>query len=285
MAAAAAENSNPRRSEPLRRPTPHPAEAMLSSLLEQARVDAAAAGLNLLGLVDRLRFDGGEPRERRIGAIAPRCGTVLVLGSGGRSFAQQESARAARPFPNVHALTARVLGATAHVAALLQSHGVPCVVQMFDGGCRVRAERLGEAAGFGTISPVSGLLLHPEFGPWLRVRAALFCDGAPFGPVADGSIAERFHPCCGCPKPCVAACPASVHDGLGQHDLGRCGSHRHRGGCVDECATRAACPIGREHRDHEGEAAHRHTYELASLQRWFGLGVWRFVPKPLRGGP
>jgi epoxyqueuosine reductase QueG len=257
---------------------------MQSSLLEQARTNANTAGLNLFGLVDRARFDAGEPRERRVAAIAPRCGTVLVLASGGRSLAQ-ESARVASGHANVHALTARVLGATAVVAALLQSNGVTCAVQMFDGRCRVRAERLGEAAGFGAISPVSGLLLHPEFGPWLRVRAALFCDGMPFGTLTDASIAERFHPCCGCPKPCVAACPASVHDGLGQHDLGRCGSHRHSGGCIDECATRSACPIGRDHRDQEGEAAHRHTYELATLQRWFGLGAWRFVPKVLRGGP
>jgi hypothetical protein len=55
-------------------------------LLHQLRLHAEGAGLNLFGLVDRARFDACEPRERRIDALVPACGTVLVLGSGsGRS--------------------------------------------------------------------------------------------------------------------------------------------------------------------------------------------------------
>jgi LCP family protein required for cell wall assembly len=50
-------------------------------LLHQLRLHAEGAGLNLFGLVDRARFDACEPRERRIDALVPACGTVLVLGS------------------------------------------------------------------------------------------------------------------------------------------------------------------------------------------------------------
>lgn len=259
---------------------------MRSSLLDQARSRAVAAGLNLFGLVDRQRYDGCEPCERRLGAINGRCGTVVVLGTGGRALAmvhdrwQREAGTPPAPTP-----AGTALAAAANVAALLQAHGVACTLVTFAGRHRLRAERLGEAAGFGTVSPVSGFLLHPEFGPWLRVRAALLCEGHPFGPVDDASITERFQPCCGCSRPCVAACPATVHDGRGLHDLARCGGHRHAGGCATECSTRAACPLGSQHRDAEGEQVHRHTYELAAMQRWFGLGVWRFVPKSWRGGP
>lgn len=259
---------------------------MRSSLLDQARARAAGAGLNLFGVVDRERFDSGEPKERRLEGVSRRCGTVVVLGTGGRWFAEHR-ARWRREAGNVAdaPVIATVLAAVANVAALLQGQGVSCTVLTFSGSSRVRPERLGEAAGFGTVSPVSGLLLHPDFGPWLRVRAALLCDGMPFGCVPDAAISDRFHPCCGCARPCLAACPAGVHDGTGQHELGRCGSHRHGGGCATECATRAACPLGSEHRDRDDEAVHRHTYELAAMQRWFGLGVWRVVPKSLRGGP
>jgi hypothetical protein len=257
-----------------------------SSLLEPLRAHAIGAGLNLFGVVDRERFDAGEPKECRVGAIDPRCGTVIVLGSGGRWLAEQRMRWATEaPRGHVPGIDAIVVAATVHLAANLQERGVRCRMVTFDGRHRLRAERLGEAAGFGSVSPVSGMLLHPEFGPWLRVRAVLLCEGAPFGAVADASISERFHPCCGCARPCVAACPASVHDGQGHRDLARCGTHRHKGGCAAECATRSACPLGSEHRDGPAEAVHSHTYELAALQRWLGMGVWRWVPKALRGGP
>jgi hypothetical protein len=253
---------------------------MRPHLLDRVRSDAASVGLNLLGLVDRARFDAGEPRERRIANVAPECGTIVVLGSAGRwphrLFAWQPRSAEAATFGSCGA---------EHVASLLSAEGLRCRVLRLDGGCRVHHARLGEAAGFGTVSPVSGLLLHPEYGPWLRVRAAVLCEGAPFGAIGDASISEQFQPCCACERPCLTACPASVHDGDGQHDLLACARHRHEGGCADGCASRAACPLGAEHRDHDGPPLHRHTQELATMQRWYGLGMWRFVPKALRGGP
>ena len=251
----------------------------MRSLLDRVRADAAGAGLNLLGLVDRCRFDASEPRERRLGGMAPTCGTVVVLGTGGRASADGIAGGA----DAVAADAPRRAGGADHVAGELRRAGVACRVLRFDGSCRVSGPRLGEAAGFGTVSPVSGLLLHPDYGPWLRVRAAVLCDGEPFGAVADASISDRFHPCCTCDRPCLTACPASVHGGR-DHGLAACATHRHGGGCTDGCGSRAACPLGAGHRD-DGTAGHRHSYELATLQRWYGLGVWRFVPKPLRGGP
>ncbi len=253
--------------------------------LAQVRTLASASGLDLCGLVDRVRFDAGEPSERRLQREAPTCGTAVVLASAGRSFGKQ--------FGRWHAESGRsrataamfALATATEIAALLQQAGVGCTVLGFGGRVRVNDARLGEAAGFGIVSPVSGLLLHPEFGPWVRVRAAILCDGLPFGAVPDASIAEQFHPCCGCPQPCVTACPATVHDGMGQHDHARCGSHRLRGGCDTGCGSRSACPLGAEHRDDEALPVHRHTYELTSLQRWLGFGVWRVVPPGWRGGP
>ncbi|MGB3969947.1 MAG: hypothetical protein WBO45_24650, partial [Planctomycetota bacterium] len=207
-----------------------------------------------------------------------------VLGSGGRALAQAFGRWRSGQHRPVAAVAAFALAAVERVAATLRARLGPCAVVEFGGSCKLHAGRLGEAAGFGIVSPVSGLLLHPEFGPWVRVRGALLLRGHPFGEVADASLAETFHPCCGCPRPCLSACPASVSDGLGHHDLVRCASHRHGGGCIDECSTRRACPVGAQHRDSEADS-HRHTYELASMRRWAGFGVWRFVPARWRGGP
>jgi hypothetical protein len=247
-------------------------------LLDRVCARAAGVGLNLMGLVDCGRFDAGEPKERRVGRVAPACGTIVVLGSGGRSIPPRLGCTG-----DAAAVAGWATTAAGGVAALMREHGVACRALALEGGCRVNGARLGEAAGFGTVSPVSGLLLHPEYGPWLRVRVAVLCDGSPFGAVGDASISERFQPCSTCDRPCVRACPAAVHDHREQA-LAACASHRHGGGCTDGCASRGACPVGAHHRDEPAVALHGHSHELATLQRWYGLGPWRLVPKPLRGG-
>jgi hypothetical protein len=257
--------------------------AMSPRLLAATRDQAAALGLNLFGLVDAERFDRSQSPEQRAQRLEPRCGTILVLGSGGRAFAQR-LARTIGSDPSPAAAEQHGWHSACHIAAALQGQGVPGRAVALDLTCRLPIARLGEAAGFGTVSPVSGMLLHPEYGPWLRLRAALLLDGKPFGACPDASIADSFQPCCNCPRPCVPACPAEAHDGHGQADLKRCATHRHEGGCAVGCCSRGACPVGSEHRDAPDEAAHGHAFHLPVLQRWFGLGVWRVVPSIVRQG-
>lgn len=55
-------------------------------------------------------------------------------------------------------------------------------------------------AGLGTIG-MNNLLITPEFGPRVRLRALLLdVDLAPTGPI-------DFAPCAGCDRPCRSACP------------------------------------------------------------------------------
>ena len=258
---------------------------MSSSLLVEARLQAASTGLNLFGVVDAQRFDAWQPLEQRTTTIRPDCGTVIVLGSGGRVTAPSASE------PNaclVHGMPRQDVGPFERAAAqglsvMLHCRSVRNRLVEPMAGQRLNFVRLAEAAGFGTVSPVSGLLLHPQFGPWISVRAALLLDGRPFGPVADASITELFQPCCSCAKPCLTACPVSVHDGLGNQDLTRCAEHRHEGGCASGCGSRRACPVGAEHRDHIGPDVHRYTHAVVTTQRAHGSGVWRFVPWFRRG--
>lgn len=238
---------------------------MRPELLPQIREFAAERGLNVFGLVDAKRYDGSQPCDARATALSPRCGTMVVLATGGKHAAMQVT---------------RASGF--EVAALLQTQGIALRVLEPGVNSRLRIGCLGEAAGFGTVSPVSGLLLHPIYGPWLRVRAVLLLEGMPFGPVDEASISERYQPCGPCARPCVPACPASTFDGVGHHDLGGCATHRHAGGCANGCSVRVACPVGAEHRDAALGGTPGHVLPLGSLRRWFGLGVWRFVPGALR---
>ncbi|HEX6813721.1 MAG TPA: hypothetical protein VF384_19025 [Planctomycetota bacterium] len=257
---------------------------MSSSLLVAAQQHASSTGFNLFGIVDAERFDAWQPREQRTTTLLPNCGTVIVLGTGGRAsrcsrdpdggLASGGPPQDVRAFERAAAKT---------LAGMLLSRSVRSRLVEPVLGHRLNFVRLAEAAGFGTVSPVSGLLLHPEFGPWLSVCAALLLDGRPFGPVVDASITDRFQPCCNCDKPCLTACPASVHDGFGNMDLDRCFGHRVLGGCASGCGSRRACPVGADHRDQIGPDVHRYTQAIVTTQRWLGWCFARFVPRFLRG--
>lgn len=257
---------------------------MASSLLQEARQRSEQVGLNLFGLVRAERFDACQPCDRRVQQLRAGCGTVVVLGTGGRQFWQRFRAQAEARTGEPPALAAdRFARRLAHeLAAWLAMQGVTGSVIEPGARTSIRFSCLGEAAGLGVVSPVTGHLLHPDYGPWIALRALLLLDGEPFGPIQNASIAHRFQPCCGCARPCIAACVPGSFDGNGRQDLLRCATHRDAGNCESGCNTRLACPVGAEHRDGPDEHAHRHTQPLPQLRRAAGLGVWRFVPRSWR---
>jgi epoxyqueuosine reductase QueG len=123
---------------------------------------------------------------------------------------------------------------------------------------RVSFLRLAEEAGLGTTDTVLGLLLHPEFGPWVSLRACLLTD---LDLPAGGRLLD-FRPCDGCPRPCLEACPARVLNAFGW-DHAACFEYRRRGpNCLDGCSPRIACPVGAAHRYGPEEMRHR---QLAAL--------------------
>ena len=256
------------------------------SLLSSVQQQATRNGLNLVGLVAAERFDSCQPREQRSSSLQPGCGTIVVLATAGKRL-WLEFQRQGRQFPKSMSDEAADELAMAGAASIAE--------ELSRGGHRARlldARRprmnfgqLAEAAGFGVVSPVSGLFLHPEYGPWVRMRAALLVPGTPFGEIADASIVDHFQPCCTCLRPCIAACPSAVYDGEGNSDRERCAGHRHQGGCLSGCHSRIACPIGVEHGDAEGFMVHAHSMSRRTMQRWFGLGWWRIVPRRFRGAP
>lgn len=258
---------------------------MESPLLAHLRGRAAQAGLNLCGLVDARAFDACQCPDWRASRLLPAVGTILVLGSGGREFwASMVQANGAPrpPQPGYHPVQDFALGVLRELVATLAAAGAPaCIVQPED-KATLNFVQLGEAAGFGTVSPVIHLLIHPRFGPWVSLRAALLVTGQPFGAVPDASLAGSWQPCCNCHRPCVSSCSVTVHSAEGHSDYARCAVHRHAGNCESGCNSRRACTIGKEYRYGPQEEAHRHAYSLFAMRKWYGLGAWRFVPRFLR---
>lgn len=252
---------------------------MTATELTDLQTTAQAFGLNLFGVVDARRFDRCQPADARCAALLPDCGTAIVLGTGGRGFWERVvEAQGTPPNPtrSHRPLQEWVQQGTASMQRMLSERGIPCAVVEPDGRNRLPFPSLAEAAGFGTVSPVIGALLHPRYGPWVSVRAALLLPGHPFGPVEDRSIADTFQPCCSCQRrPCLTACPTGVHDGHGGSDLSLCLDHRHAGGCQIACQVRRACPVGSDERYGPSEEQHRQEEERWLLDGQHGRGFWR----------
>ena len=161
--------------------------------LEQVQAQLNDAGFNLTGTLSPEAFDTLVPETWR----SRDCASLLIVGNGGRALwseFQRAPESLLREDP-LDAYTARVLGEIA------RSVDPPAAVGLYweqRRGDYLPMMKLAERAGLGSPSRL-GILLHPDFGPWLAVRAVLYL---PFA-VASGNPL-RFDPCSGCPAPCAA---------------------------------------------------------------------------------
>jgi epoxyqueuosine reductase QueG len=211
-----------------------------------------AAGLNVSGCLGVDRYDALVPAAWRAGALLASARTAVVLGAGGRAFftAFRRSPEAAHPTDPVDQYTRRVAAALAE-----DLDGRAIFAFESRGGAYADFVALGRAAGLGSPSRL-GLLLHPEYGPWLSLRAVVL---TPRALDATGSLAD-FDPCAGCPAPCAAACHGLALRSE-RFDAAECEIAREREpSCHSRCDARRACVVGREHRYSEAAEAHHMAF-------------------------
>src|SRR5438067_1975358 len=136
----------------------------------------ASHGLNLIGAASVDAYDAGLPPMQTLRQLMPEARTAIVIGNGGghlwaafRAFRDRRPAEAAVPDPLDRYTELVVDEAVSRVLA-----GVPArLVYPF----RFPAEpvsfmRLAACAGLGRPSLV-GVLVHPVYGPWIALRAAI----------------------------------------------------------------------------------------------------------------
>ena len=252
-----------------------------TTLLQETRDRLAASGLNLCGVASVADFDACQCRERRIATHFPEGRSVLVIASGGRQFWErmlQRHGPVGPAAPNYHPIDEHGAALIEEERQRLAESGLAGGVLLPFGEHTVDFVALGELAGLGHRSPVVPLLLHPVFGPWISMRGAIVLEEEldPTGPM------EGFAPCSECHAPCLSSCPTQAVQEPGAKEDAKCAEHRSRGGCQHGCDVRAACVYGTEHAYGGEERAFRNSYVRFELERWFGLGRWRFVPKFLR---
>ncbi len=230
----------------------------------------APFGLNLIGVTTPGAYDALVPATHRLAATT--AGAIVVIGNGGGGFwrayrdhvaRRPEDAELAHP---LDAFTARVLTAYALPVAE-RLGGRPALRLPFEeAAVPLSFVHLAEAAGLGRRS-LLGVLVHPEFGPWMALRGAILVDAA--SPAARP--AAGFDPCASCrDRPCVAACPGAAVSHPAGWDVPTCLAFRvERGGdnpCVDRCHARVACVYGRHHRYPDDALAYHQGRAFAAMR-------------------
>lgn len=233
----------------------------------------APFGLNLIGVTSPEAYDAVAPSSHRL-ATRDAAGAIVVIGNGGgafwsayRDYLTHHPDHAARDHPLDDFTT-----------LVLESHALPVAERM---GLRpvlrlpfqettppLSFVHLAEAAGLGRRG-LPGVLLHPEFGPWMALRGALLVDDA----ASAARPAAGFDPCPSClDRPCVTACPGAAVSYPAGWNVPRCIAFRvdsaERNPCLDRCHARVACVYGRAHCYPPDALAHHHTRAFAVMRTY-----------------
>ncbi len=218
----------------------------------------APVGLNAWGIAD------GAPWQD----ILPGCRSVLVLGSGGPTLWQalNDAVRADQGLLDGHLhplddFVARAI-AEADPSPPPYRRWLRCAG---DEAQQIDFRSLAQAAGLGHPSRL-GLLLHPEYGPWLGLRAACFSqeDVRPTGPL------RGLGPCLNCPAPCMCACPGNAVPAAswGRFSILKCSAFRKISTpCRIGCDARRACPEGAQHA-YDALELHYHQDKRSGRVAW-----------------
>jgi len=229
--------------------------------------DAVAPfGLNLVGVAQAAAYDALVPTAYRLGTSR----AIVVLGNGGGAFWAAFRDHVRR-HPEAEARRHPLDDFTRE---LMQTVALPVLARRGVGGLLrlpfddvqppLSFVHLAEAAGLGRRSLV-GVLVHPEFGPWIALRGALLLDV----PATAVRPAAGFDPCPGCrERPCIAACPTGAVSVSGWSAEG-CAAYRvaETGRCDDGCHARLACVYGRAHHYPPDAIAYHQRRARAVMER------------------
>ncbi len=198
-----------------------------------------AVGFDVAGFVDPAAYDRAAPPSLQSAILLGGCASVLVVGAS-RSFLHRALSRGGSD-PLDRATVEGVAGVVGELHRWGErARGVLGHEPAPDGGF-VDLVALGQAAGLGWPSRL-GVLLHPTWGPWWSLRAAILTTlSVPAGTPLGGE-----GPCPACSAPCARACPGAAPRPQG-FDIGSCAKQRSRPGpCELACAARRACVVGPE---------------------------------------
>ncbi len=241
--------------------------------------ELARAGLSLAGWVPAATWDAHARAGTRTDNLLSGGAGLLVIGAAGPAswgtFLAELDADASVLTGHAHPFDAfvrrRVEAADRRLGATPR-RWLSCAAE---DEVHLDFRKLGLLAGLGATSRL-GLLLHPEHGPWIALRAACVLAEAPedLPPVtAPTSPCEACAAAHGELTPCVQACPGGAFP-RGTWDVDLCTlAHGEGSACLTTCASRRACPVGAASRYPEDAMAYHYDRlgGRGALRRRVGL--------------
>jgi len=181
----------------------------------------------------------------------------LIVGNGRELWPQFTAALEAHPENRhlPHPLDHWVEGVLAESLAECALAGKVLFAHRAYEGAFIPLQRWAEAAGALALSPCH-LSVHPEYGPWVSLRAFILLDQNYDGEV----LAQAKAPCDTCAAPCVAPFELAAS----RSDSAAAGK-RVTAHWQDWLAVRDACPIGRPHRYSEEQIAYHYARDRSAL--------------------
>lgn len=243
-------------------------------LLHDITKALAPHGFNLIGTTTVEAYEALVPPRYHVAALLPQAKTLVVIGNGGGEFWTRFrvycDARSGYLQEREHPLdeyTVEVIENT--LTPLLEGSGAAYrYLYPFRFWTEpVSFMPLAQAAGLAGSS-ILGVVIHPVYGPWIALRAALLIGKELYTPPA----AAGFDPCPGCTeRACIAACPASAVSVEKGWDIPVCMQHRLqvKNDCVDRCHARYDCIYGREHRYPPDELWYHQQRSFAEMRKYF----------------
>ena len=248
-------------------------------LLNDITTALAPYGLNLIGTAARATYESLVPVQYHVTSLLPQTQSnqsvqsIIVIGNGGGAFwAGFRDYADARPGyfqKHSHPLddyTVEVIENS--LTPLLQHSGATYrYVYPFRFSTQpVSFMHLAQASGLAGPS-ILGIVIHPTYGPWIALRAAILIDQQ----LASPALAQGFDPCPSCTeRSCMKACPANVVSTEKGWDIPGCVQHRLTvtSDCMDYCHARYECVYGREHRYPQDELQYHQAQSLATMQEY-----------------
>lgn len=203
--------------------------------MQQIKTVPVAAGFDIVH-----EFDASAcAREVGLAMLADPARRVGLLIGNTRALWPHFSAARARLGDGPDPLQRYTEEVIDRVAAELPDARVLYAHRRYDGEF-VPFQRLAVASGLGGLAPTQ-LVIHPVYGPWFALRAAILCAGEP----VPAAVPQ--------PPPCT--CTASCHEALARA-MASSGGDRPRAWL----AVRDACSVGREHRYSDEQIEYHYSF-------------------------
>lgn len=227
---------------------------MTMPIVDEIAAGCAAAGFDLCAATDAARYHAVVPDAVRVDDLGRPRALVIVVGNTVGLWAHLARAIDGLPaIDPIDAYAARSIGAVA--ARVLAGVRYDVYYAPEPPPRRVALQRLADVAGLAALAP-SHLCVHPTFGPWIALRAAIVVD-------VDGP--DRPPPPCARACDCATGCGPALERALAAGAPAGADELRERWRLW--LAVRDACPIGRAHRYGDDQLAYHYTGDARYLPR------------------